>query len=293
MKSKILFTAVITASCGQQQAQPETLKSDNQSTIQDNSVETREYALKVDNKRDVPDCGDDNSKQLVWVVETSEMLTCEKRTWVAIDLKGKAGRDGKDGANGKDGKDGQDGVDGQNGIQGEQGIAGQDGQQGIQGIQGQQGQQGQQGVAGANGTDAATVNVLNPDGSILGRLIDIYVVNNEYYVLTPDGLRLQYEHATGVLRNVYMLFSGANCTGTARIMIENGVFGNVFIDGRDNTTLYKTTGKNLGTFNYASRLPKTTGCQNSSGSSLRSHAYEQITLSNYPLTNTEIDNGTN
>lgn len=279
MKTKLLFTAVILTACGQPPV--ENVKQDNVSESQTN------YALKVDNKRDLFECTDEHDKQLVYVVDTAEMLTCDKRTWVAIDLQGK---DGKDGANGKDGKDGQDGVDGQNGIQGEQGIAGQDGQQGIQGIQGQQGQQGQQGVAGANGTDAATVNVLNPDGSILGRLIDIYVVNNEYYVLTPDGLRLQYEHATGVLRNVYMLFSGANCTGTARIMIENGLFGNVFIDGRDNTTIYKTTGKNLGTFNYASRLPKTTGCQNSSGSALRSHAFEQVTGMTYPIINTEIEN---
>jgi hypothetical protein len=278
MRSKLLFISVITVSCGQQQAQPETLKSDNQQTTQDNYLETREYALKVDNKRDVPSCNDDNAKQLVYVVETAEMLTCEKHNWVAIDLQGKPGADGKAGRDGKDGQDGQQGIAGRDGIDG---LAGQDGSNGIDG------------VAGTNGVDAANINVLNPDGSVLGSLIDIYVVNNEYYVLTPTGLRLQYEHSTGALRNVYLVFSGLNCAGTARIMIENGVFGNVFVDGRDNATIYKTTGHNLGTFAYQSRIPKATTCQNASGSILRSHAYEQVTLSNYPLTNTEIENGTN
>lgn len=278
MRSKLLFTAAILTACGQQ---PETVKQDNVSELQTNSVEPREFAMKVDNKRDLFDCTDDNDKQLVWVVDTAEMLTCDAHKWAVIDLKG------KDGSQGRDGKDGVQGQAGTAGINGVDGIAGQDG------VNGQQGISGVNGINGTNGTDAANINVLNPDGSILGSLIDIYVSNNEYYVLTPTGLRLQYEQSTGVLRNVYLVFSGLNCTGTARIMIENGVFGNVFVDGRDNATIYKTTGHNLGTFVYASRLPKSTTCQNASGSILRSHAYEQVTLSNYPLTNTEIDNGTN
>lgn len=290
MKNKILFTAVILVACGREQIQQEIVKSDNQPTIQTNSVETREYALKVDNKLDVPDCSDDNAKQLVYVVETAEMLTCEKRNWVVIDLKGKPGHDGKDGTNGRDGvagQDGSNGIDGINGIDGQDGI---DGQQGIAGTNGVNGTNGTNGINGIDGTDAANINVLNPDGSVLGSLVDIYVLNNEYYVLTPSGLRLQYEQSTGSLRNVYLVFSGANCTGTARIAMENGVFGNVFVDGRDNTTLYKTTGQNLGTFAYASRLPKSTNCQNTSGSALRTYAYEQVTLSRYPLVNSEIEN---
>lgn len=279
MRSKLLFTAVILTACGQQH--------DNTLELQTKSVETREYALKVDNKRDVPYCGDDNDKQLVWVVETTEMLSCEKRIWVAIDLKGKDGLDGKNGSDGKDGLDGKDGQNGIDGVNGINGVNGQDGQQGLQGIQGIAG------TNGANGIDAANINVLNPDGSILGSLIDIYVLNNEYYVLTPNGLRLQYDQGTGALHNVYMLFSGANCTGTSRILIENGVFGNVFVDGRNNTTIYKTTGKNLGTFVYQSRIPKSNGCQNTGGSVAKTYAYEQVTLLNYPLTNTELDNGIN
>lgn len=264
MRSKLLFTAIIIIACGREPAAQETVLS-----RQANSVETSEYALKVDNRRDVPACGADNHKQLVWVVETAEMLTCESSIWVAIDLRGKDGLQGK---------------------QGEQGIAGRDGIDGAAGQDGSNGIDGQDGLAGTDGTDAANINVLNPDGSILGSLVSVNYSTNEYYVVTDDNLRLQYEHTTGTLKNVYLLFSGLNCTGEMRVMIENGVFGNVFIDGRDNTTTYHATGRNLGTFNYLSRVPKANSCQNTSGDALRSHAAEIITLGYYPVLGTEIQN---
>lgn len=261
MRSKLLFTTVILTACGQ--------KPDNIAELQTNSVETREYALKVDNKRDVPDCTDDNAKQLVYVVETAEMLSCEKRTWVAIDIKGKDGKDGLDGQQGIAGRDGVDGVDGQDGVAGTNGTN------------------------GTNGVDAANINVLNPDGSILGALININYSTNEYYVLATNGLRYQFDPTSGHFPNAYRVFSGANCTGTSRIVITNGQFGNVFVDGTNDTVTYKTTSQNLGTWNYASRIPGATNCQNTSGSALRTYTYEQTTLPRYPLTNTEIQNGTN
>lgn len=282
MRSKLLFTVVILTACGKQPA--EIVKQGNVSELQTNSMETREYALKVDNKRDLFDCTDEHDKQLVYVVETAEMLTCDKRTWVAIDLKGKAGRDGKDGQDGQQGIAGRDGVDG---VAGQDGVDGQDGQQGIQGIQGQQG------IAGTNGIDAANINVINPDGSILGALININYSTNEYYILATNGLRYQFDPTSGHFPNAYRVFSGANCTGTSRIVITNGQFGNVFVDGTNDTVTYKTTSQNLGTWNYASRIPGATNCQNTAGSALRTYTYEQTTLPRYPLTNTEIDNGTN
>lgn len=276
---KLLIIMIFVLGCGQEeQAGIETQQIDNTPEVQNKIMEPREYALKIDNKRDLFDCTDENDKQLVYVVDTSEMLTCDEHKWAAIDLKGKDGSQGRDGKDGAQGQTGASGIDGQNGTNGIDGLGGVAGANGVNGVDGQDGQ------------DAATVNVIKSDGSILGRLIDIYVSNNEYYVLTPAGIRLQYEHSTGVLRNVYLVFAGANCTGEARIMIENGVFGNVFVDGRDNTTLYKTTGQNLGTFVYQSRIPKSNGCQNASGSALRSHAYEQINGMTYPIINTEIEN---
>ena len=95
---------------------------------------------------------------------------------------------------------------------------------------------------------------------------------------------------TPLLRNVYLVFAGPDCTGESRIMIENGLFGNVFIDARDETTIHKATSRNLGSFAYQSRVPKANSCQNATGNALRSHAYEQIELEYYPILNTEIEN---
>lgn len=65
------------------------------------------YTKLIAKGEDVPECGEDNASQLIYVVEDEEFQVCRKGAWKAVDLK--KGEPGKPGAAGEPGKDGEDG----------------------------------------------------------------------------------------------------------------------------------------------------------------------------------------
>ena len=163
------------------------------------------------------------------------------------------------------------GEKGDKGDKGEQGIAGQDGLDGTNGIDGINGTNG---VDGADGEDAHALVLINMAGDEIGQVYWLNASNGDYWVVTDDGARLEVDQTEGWFPNAYLLYAGPNCTGERRVAITNGVFANVFIDGRDNTTLVKAIGPNLGSFTYQSRVPFSNSCQNTAGTSLVSNASE-------------------
>jgi len=220
-------------------------------------ISDRQLSLALKSKSELPECGTDNENQLVYVKDTKEFFSCELGTWATIEMP--ETKDGTSGVDGKDGTNGQDGIAGTNGLNGEA------------------------------GQDALTVNALNPDGSILGRFLGLNTATNEYYVIDGKN-RYQITKSSGALPNAYLVFAGLDCTGESRLVMQNGMFSNVFIDGRDNTTAWKMKGQNLGSFTRLSRIPAANSCQNESGLSTNSYQYEQIILPRYPLTGVDIKN---
>lgn len=197
--------------------------------------------------------------------------------------KGLAGSTGAAGTNGTDGLDGTDGIDGAHGATGSQGAVGATGAQGTAGVQGATGAQGIAGTAGGH-----DINVLDGSNALIGQLW--YVTSDEHLWVANGSMRFEIASPAGTFPNAYLVFSGASCTGTARLVLLNGLFANVFVDARDGS-LIGATGHNLGAFTYQSRVPQGNSCQNTSGSVTLSYATSVPALGfTYPIANPQMDN---
>jgi hypothetical protein len=236
--------------------------------------------------------------------QASENLVADKTEQGSKGEKGDKGDKGDKGEKGDDGKEGQKGEAGEQGTQGEagkagetgaQGFAGQDGKDGNDGTDGLNGTQGVQGIAGSQGipgepgesshklilTDMANRN-----------LGEVYYLNDftGYYWVVRGNMRFEIEATGGTFPNAYLAFSGANCTGEKRVVIINGKFANVFVDGRNGTPV-KASGANLGSFPFQSRVSGTNSCSNEVGSTLVSYiATVPVLAFPYPLGRVYIEN---
>ncbi len=113
----ILLATVLTA-CGTDQEAPAdagtaTAKADKSDPA------AAHFAIVVD--VEMPVCDDAANGALVYQRSTKSFFTCEEKEWLAIDIRGEAGKDGAPGKNaapikGADGVDGQPGRDGNDGA---------------------------------------------------------------------------------------------------------------------------------------------------------------------------------
>jgi hypothetical protein len=167
--------------------------------------------------------------------------------------------------NGAAGGPGPTGPTGPQGSQGLTGAAGPTGSQGIQGLQGPSGLQGSQGPAGLG-----TGRVVDAAGNTVGRLIKMdssacdkwpqFAPNCAVYWVAEQfagvgTLPVMRVTTTGEAPPVYLIFSGANCTGQpglvttafswtsgSNLMAGAGVFGRMFAIPSYDGVFYKVTG---------------------------------------------------
>lgn len=175
------------------------------------------------------------------------------------------------------------------GEKGDKGEKGEKGDKGDKGT-GETGTQGVQGTAGTNGTSAQVFDVYDQTGAKFGELYSVNWTSNLYLVVNSVNDRFEVDQTNGTFPYAYIVYSGLNCTGTKRLLLQNGKFANVYLDGTD-STLVRMSGQNLGVFNYQSRVPAATSCQNASGSTTNSYAASTYTMSfTYPLGRLDIEN---
>lgn len=309
----IVLASILTA-CGEQpQAASVASKEANQTSIaapvtaEPTAPSADQGGIKLLAKGlSLPACAKTLEGTTYYVAAEDNFQACSAGAWSIVDLHGKDGKDGqngKDGQGGLSGKDGQDGVAGVKGERGEQGQTGENGSQGVagdQGAQGIQGSQGTAGVAGATGAQGAqgVQGVAGAAAQTLRLISGAEFVGDVYSIDKSSGdfwtvngaLRMEISRTAGTFPKAYLVFSGLNCTGTARIVLLNGYFANVYLRG-DNSTVVKADGANLGAFNYLSRMPQSTNCQNATGSTTVAWAYSTPTLPfTYPVASPEIEN---
>lgn len=202
---------------------------------------------------------------------------------------GEKGERGEKGEKGDKGDTGETGAQGAIGATGAQGIQGQTGSQGTPGINGTDGEDGANGQDGTDGEDAHKLTLIDMSDNVIGQVYYLSPTTNDFWVVSGAS-RMEIDQTEGTFPNAYLVFSGADCTGTKRLVITNGTWANTFVDAR-NTTLVQATGKNLGTFNYASRVAQTSSCANTSGSTLVSYATQVPSLPfTYPVGRVYIAN---
>lgn len=205
--------------------------------------------------------------------------------------KGEQGDVGPQGTAGVDGTAGTQGEQGETGAQGIQGVAGADGIDGAAGADGAQGvagADGAAGAAGADGTDAQTLRLVS-GSTYIGDVYSLDKTTNDYWTVR-GAMRMEIDRTDGTFPYAFLVFSGAGCTGTSRLMIPNGYFANTYVKGSTGIVV-QATGANLGSFSYASRMAQSTNCVDTSGSVSISWAYTMPTLAfTYPVVSPEIEN---
>lgn len=192
------------------------------------------------------------------------------------------------GSSSKEDKESQ-GSQGSKGDKGEKGDKGDKGDTGVA-TQGAAGTAGADGVDGIDGASASLVDAFDSSGVKFGQLYGVNWSSNLYYVVNSNNDRFEVDQTNGTFPYAYIVYAGANCTGEKRLLLTNGKFANVYVDGRD-SSLVRMTGQNLGAFNYQSRVPSATNCQNAVGSTTNSYASGNYTgISTYPLGRIDIEN---
>lgn len=186
--------------------------------------------------------------------------------------------------NGSKGERGEKGEKGDRGEKGETGAA----TAGIDGSKGSDGSDGQDGSDGTDGVDAQQLELLDENGVFIGFYKNLDVTTNDYWAV--DGTTRYQIKSNGYFNNAYIVYTGLNCTGEKRLMFNNGIFGNVFMDARDNSII-KAIGSNVKNFAYQSRVPAGNACQNTAGVAPNSFASEDHALNfTYPTTRLFIKN---
>lgn len=184
---------------------------------------------------------------------------------------------------------GDKGDKGEKGEKGDKGETGS-GKDGSTGTKGTNGTNGVAGTNGTNGTSSQVFDVFDSSGIKFGELYGVNWSSNLYYVVDSANDRFEVDQTNGTFPYAYIVYSGLNCTGTKRLLLQNGKFANVYVDGTD-STLVRMAGQNLGAFNYQSRVPAGTSCQNASGSTTNSYASQTYAPSfTYPLGRLDIEN---
>ncbi|WP_147307691.1 collagen-like protein [Wenzhouxiangella sediminis] len=195
---------------------------------------------------------------------------------------GPAGAQGPTGPQGMTGDTGPMGPMGPMGLPGPPGPIGPMGPPGPQGVQGDTGPAGAQGPTGPQGPTGAAgpTGPTGPSGRnfdvlINGTSIDDASQDLAYIGYTGDGLAFltntnyQFEIIDGALKEAYLLYSGANCTGTVRVYADAG-FGGVALPGEifqaSGTVYYVDDAAATPDFAYASYFDYVNGaCNNSAG----------------------------
>lgn len=152
---------------------------------------------------------------------------------------------------GADGQDGKDGV----------GLPGKDGSDGAQGVAGADG------APGTDGEDAAALpgfQVVDGVGAVVGALAWVNPANSDYWVVKGD-MRLQFSRTVGHFPYAYTFCSAADCTGTCKLAITNGVWANVFEIYETGAAVRATGRAQAASFAYASRRMGSS-CANTPGS---------------------------
>jgi hypothetical protein len=138
MKSQFLIASIILTSCGPDQTkgnqngamdpysgQPQMTVENGpekpKEVITEYRKEGSEMALVLDSSSDLPECGNGNDRQLVYLKDQKIFMTCDDDRWLEVTIKGEKGDQGPAGT------DGGTGAQGATGAQGPQGQKGEDG----------------------------------------------------------------------------------------------------------------------------------------------------------------------
>jgi|GEM_PF-2688135 len=273
---------------GEQSSEVSEAEKESEAAVTD-LKQPRILSLFANSLASLPDCGASRHEQLAYVLESRDFFVCSLTGWVATNIKGPAGEVGAIGATGSTGIAGTDGQVGPTGPTGPKGPSGDTGPQGPQGPQGSAGQN------GADGVDVPAINVLVPDGTVLGRSMGINSAENLFYVVATDGKRFEVDQTSGLVKSNYsnatIHFAGAGCTGTVRMMPPTGSMANVVNDVRGSSNqLWAMTGSNLGSFSYQSKVSGSS-CVNGAGTLTISFAASQYTAPKpHPFGRLDLEN---
>ncbi len=81
MRYVLIGICLLTFSCGKGRSGSDDKGSDSSSPASDSK-----RSLALDSKADLPACGEENDKQLVYVIDEEQFYTCESAEWTEIDV---------------------------------------------------------------------------------------------------------------------------------------------------------------------------------------------------------------
>lgn len=180
-----------------------------------------------------------------------------------------ADRVGPPGEEGPQGEQGEPGEPGERGPKGEDGFDGDDGEPGPQGEQGPAGPQGPAGATGPAGPPGNSVRWFDASGAT----VPIVCAEGATVCTWFDSSDVAWPvDRVGVVPSIVaqtMLYSGANCTGTARVQLPAGGLPSNYAtrlpDNNGYVMMQPGTQRAAGSFSFQSTRLSTGVCQNQVG----------------------------